>query len=154
MKAIETINQNGETRESGLMLASRSFAADRKTMEDRLGQLKELRAGVSIAPRYYEFLEKGEKTRGIFLGFLKLEKTNPETGEVKEIDSIAWMDETQTIYQNAGTQLVGAFSSNNLKQGTPVEIEFLGEKKLALGKMKQYAVRPLFQDEPESPAAK
>ena len=111
--------------------------------KDILEGIEDAEAGINLAPEYFEFEEVGQKCRGIFLGFTKFEAVDEKTSEVKILDSIAWMDKDGNTFSNAGVSLVGAAIRGNLKVCTPIEIEYLGEKKAKVGKMKRYALREL-----------
>lgn len=134
---IITAPVNGEERQSGLSVEGIQKAAD---MAKALSKLK---PGMSIGFKYREFSNEGEKVRGIFLGGKMLNKVDETTGQVKDLPAVAWMEEDQQIYVNAGANLISQFVSSNVAQFTAVEIEFSGTEKARAGKVKLYTIRIL-----------
>lgn len=118
-------------------------------IEAQLSGLAKMETGINLAFRYKEFVDKGDKARGVFMGFVQFEKVDKETGKVSMLDAVAWMEADRTVYQNAGTALVSAFKTHWLAQGTPIEVEYQGQKKVERGYMKEYALRPLTKPKPE-----
>lgn len=111
----------------------------------RLKALKKAKRGMNLVSDYYEFTDKGQTSRGVFLGFDSFEKIDQNTGSIKELDTINWIDEGFNMCSNAGTQLVQAF--RNVLPGTPIEIEYIGTKKVQTGSMKKYKVTKLIIEE-------
>lgn len=132
-------NGEGQPRQTALM--ANITPEQYKKMNEMLSGMDKMKPGINMVPEYLEFDEKGMKKRGIFMGFAQFDKVDESSGEISVLDSAVWMDADRNLWQNAGTQLVGGFSQIN--QGTPVEIEYLGTKKVKSGNMKRYAVRIL-----------
>ena len=127
------VNQSGN--ETGLSLVSNP------DMSKILSELKSMKTGLNIVPRYKEF-SKGEKVRGVFAGFSQLATKDGEL-----LDASCWIDEGGNMWQNAGVGLVGSFIGAKISKGTPIEIEFEGTKKVDKGTMNVFAVRILFSNE-------
>ena len=128
-------NANGEKKTTSLIQVSGSTPGNMDAMLKGLGKAK---AGINIAPEYFEFSKPGESVRGLFVGYKQV-----ATKEGEVLDGATWMDEEKNMYINCGMALVGALTSANIQPWTPIEIEFLGTKKVEKGTMNKFAVRIL-----------
>lgn len=107
-----------------------------------LSALSGLQEGVNEASQYKEF-SKGDKVRGVFLGMTVVNYTDSDSGEMKTLDAVVWIDEEGNCWQNSGSQLVSTFRDQQIPRYTPVSIEMTGKKKVNKGTMNVFAVRRL-----------
>ena len=99
------------------------------------------RSSLNIATQYYDFQLK-TPIRVVYLGLTMAKTVNQQTGEEVELESAVFVDETNTIYVNAGVKLVTALAQ--LPAKTPVEITWTGTKKTGNGgQMRLFDVRVL-----------
>lgn len=103
------------------------------------GKIETATTQPNVAPKYLEFNSVGQKLRGFYLGKTYVEKN--ENDKVKTIPVVAILTQEGTFI-NGGISLVDTITKF-CRVGEPIEIEYLGEKKVTSGKMKEYAVRPL-----------
>jgi hypothetical protein len=103
------------------------------------GKIEKATAQPNVAPKYFEFNVVGQKLRGFYLGKTHVEKN--ENGKVKVIPVVVILTQ-DGAFMNGGVSLVDTISKF-CRVGEAIEVEYLGDKKVTNGKMKEYAVRPL-----------
>ena len=115
-------------------------------MQQKIQQLKskKMRVGISLTPKYMEFLVIGEVVQGIFLGFKPITKNNDiakiQAGEPQmlEINCAVWVDEDKNVWMNGGVSFIQSFS--NISVGQAFEVAYCRKKE----KTKIYDIKPLF----------
>jgi hypothetical protein len=142
---VQAVTSNGEIKETELQATALTVSqAQLKEIHKRAENLSNMSAGVSLNPRYYEFENAGDTVRGVFLGFKQLTMTDRATGKPKAVNAVMWMDETKSVFVNAGASLVGIFTEVDVPQFHGVQIEYTGETKTKSGNnVKIYDVRIL-----------
>lgn len=108
-------------------------------------QLPTMEVAVSIVPKYFEFESVGQSVRGVFLGFMTVNKKNDD-GELVPLACVQWMGADGSVFINAGTTLLSAINNFTPKVGTPIEIQYVSKKE----RTKIYDVRILrpVEDDP------
>lgn len=138
---VETVTDTGEVKETALVAAPIVFDSEKfSRIEQSLQQLASMKSGISMNAKYREFTREGESVRGVFIGFRTIIKS--ENSEPKAIRAAAWIDESKTVFINAGVTLCKQF--DEIPEGTPVEITYAQSLKVEMGKCKVYDVKPLF----------
>ena len=146
-KQPETIDQtDGNEGQAIQAVQYEAHALNVTKVAELAAKLKTAKPGVDIATAYLEFENPGDKFRGIYLGMKKQNVADPVTKEVKQLDCVCFMDESQSTFSNAGASLVRTMQETAIAQYSMVEIEYKGEKKTSgANKMKVYAVRPMIE---------
>jgi len=142
-KAIEAVKSSGEITETSLETTALTVSREQLAeIHKRAESLSKMEAGISLNPRYYEFENKGDSVRGVFLGFKELVMNDRVNGGTKTSRAVMWMDEQKSVYVNAGVSLVSVFTEVNVPQFAAVQIEFSGTEKTKSGNtVKVYDVR-------------
>lgn len=122
--------ETGETKQTSLVVP-KDFNWDLLEVAD---------SGPSIAPTYLEFNTPGTKIRGVYIGSSVIEKKQ-ENGTIKAVPVVVLLTKNGAV-MNGGTSLYSNITKF-CKNGDIIEIEFTGLKKMVLGNMKVYEIRPL-----------
>ncbi len=128
----ETATAVATTEENGTVLAA-SIEADAQ-LEAALAKadkLDDAKVGYYTNVEYFEFKNVGEKVRGVFLGFMELEKNTP-AGKIT-LDGVKWLGKDRQVRVNAGASLFAEFVKENILPNTMVEIEYKGTEKTKAG---------------------
>ena len=139
---LTTQTHEGDNYEAGLMIAesaSTIATGEYHSFMALARNLDKMTPTFSIASKYYEFTQQGQSTRGIYLGMTYIQCKDQQTGELKPLESVSWLDQDGTMFINSGAALVSAFRQFEPPKGCPVEITFEGKK----GQCKIYNVRIL-----------
>lgn len=95
--------------------------------------------GVSIAPKYYEFLAAGEIVRAVYNGMTVI--TSNKNGQRREIDTVVFQNK-DGVFLNSGANLVQQL--RGFPVGNPIQITYLGKEKTNSGnEVKRFEVRVL-----------
>ena len=142
LQPLETQTADGETYESGLMIATQSTTIETQQYHSFLAlakQLPTMTPTFSISSKYFEFTAPGQSVRGVYLGTTFIQTRDENTGELKPIEAVSWLDQSGEMYINAGAALVSCFRQFQPPKGCPVQIEFEGKN----GRTKIYNVKIL-----------
>jgi hypothetical protein len=103
--------------------------------------LDEAEEGINIQPEYFEFINTGDKLRGVFNGISEITTKDRKTGEYKKIPAVV-LQNKDGVKLNAGASLVSQFEK--LLPGTAVQVMYKGKEKTKSGnEVKTYEVRLL-----------
>jgi hypothetical protein len=105
---------------------------------DRMPDLEEMSEGFTLAAKYVEFLQPGEKKRGIFLGFSNMRNQKGES------IPLAHFQDNEGVWVNAGANLVYQLRENCIPHGTPLQVKYVGKTKTKRGnEVKSFEIRLL-----------
>ena len=103
---------------------------------DQLPDFDEMEAGMSLAAKYIEFEQPGQKLRGLLIGF------NQMTGQDGAVKPVAVFQNKDGVFVNAGSNLVSQV--RHLPPKTSVEVTYMGKEKTGNGyNVKVFEVRLL-----------
>ena len=90
-------------------------------------------ASVDLNQEYWSPTEEKETRRGVFWMNVNRRCLDQETGEHIELECVVFVvpgkDGKHSSFVNGSKRLVGMIEGNDIKQGTPLEITYLGKKK-------------------------
>lgn len=132
--------ETGEVRDSGLVAAPLEVSIEQhKSMMGMVDALENAKATIKINPTYLEFNAPKQKIKAFFQGFQTVTKNDPSGKKDIRCASLLTKD---GVFINGSTSLVQQLE--NIPQGTPIEIEYIGTEKTANGfNVKKYDVRLL-----------
>ena len=118
-------------------------APPRMYAPSELPDLDGMAEGFKLEAKYFEFEEKGQAKRGVFLGFSKMKSQDND----KEVD-MAQFQNKDGMWVNSGAALTRQLRDRAVPIATPLQVTYLGKKDTKTGhKIKDYEIRVL-QDKP------
>ncbi len=132
------VTANGEKTE---LIAPKKFEGMSFLSPSNLPDLSDdnVDVGVSIAPKYYEFLVAGEIVRAVYNGMTVI--TSNKNGQRREIDTVVFQNK-DGVFLNSGANLVQQL--RGFPVGNPIQITYLGKEKTNSGnEVKRFEVRVL-----------
>jgi len=145
-KVIE-ITMDGEIKETDLMQNASTFLVSTdmaKKVEDTLTDIEDFIPSISSKSFYLKFKEVGEIKKAVFLGFTTIKKVDKELMAAR---FVAHQEINGTIralnFLNSGTDFIEQCRS--FQFGQAFQIEYLGEKAVKNGNMKEFFITPLFK---------
>lgn len=132
-ETLRVVNQDG--KETGLTLSKAQLASDLARLEE-IEQIDHTEKRSAVV-QYWEAL-KGDKIKGIFIGWKVLEKVDEASGEVKQIPAVV-IRTKQGDFINGSMQIADSFLGR-IAEGAAVYIECISSKS---GKMKEFDIRVL-----------
>jgi hypothetical protein len=114
-------------------------APPRMFSPDELPNLDEMAEGFKLEAKYFEFEERGQSKRGVYLGMTTMQ--SQENGKVVDM---AQFQNADGMWVNSGAALTRQLRDRAVPIGTPLQVTYLGKKDTKTGhKIKDYEVRVL-----------
>jgi hypothetical protein len=114
-------------------------APPRMYAPSELPNLDEMAEGFKLEAKYFEFEERGQFKRGVFLGFTKMKSQDND----KVVD-MAQFQNKDGVWVNSGAALTRQLRDRAVPIGTPLQVTYLGKKDTKTGhKIKDYESRVL-----------
>lgn len=112
------------------------MATLQKLMEaSKTENLNKLKKEVNLSSTYVELEKVGDSFRGIYIGLTKINLTDEDSGEVRELDAARFLIDGK-IRLNAGSVLISELKQTQVPTGTPLQVTYTEKK----GRTKIYSL--------------
>jgi uncharacterized protein YwbE len=114
-------------------------APPRMFAPNELPDLDGMQESFKLEAKYFEFEEKGQSKRGVYLGMTKMQ--SQDNGKIVDM---AQFQNKDGVWVNSGAALTRQLRERAVPIGTPLQVMYLGKKDTKTGhKIKNYEVRVL-----------